>query len=413
MELEEMIDGNFFKLVDDIAEKFLKNEDGRKITVVHHNDADGICSASILKALLESLNADYRMICVEKVYPAVIKKIHEDGEGVYLYTDLGGLAAEIIERYTGENSVSFIIDHHPARKVESEKVYMLDPELAGISGVVFISASSLIYIFSRRINPEIEDYAYIALLGAVGDYHDRYGGVLGFDRVILDEAIMKKQVKIRLEGVKERYYLPFFDDYADTVSRKLTTLGAAGYLEKGYLDGIEVCFNGFTERTLEKVRRLEELKEEKFRKEIDRLRSGFNETEHIQWFSVENRFDPMGVKTIGEFCQTIKDMTFVKQDKYLIGFQNIPALIPDLGEIEWRGVKVSGRTPSQLERMVLHGKMPGLDVLIPRASERVGGHADATHKIAAATVIDIGKEPEFISAMEEAIKDETSKNSRC
>lgn len=406
--MDYIVDERFNRLIDEVAEKFLKNENGDPITVIHHNDADGICSASILKAMLEGIDTDFELICVEKVYPAVIEKIHENREGIFIYTDLGGLASHVIERYTDKDSVSFIIDHHPAKLADGERVYILDPELAGVSGDVFISASTLNYLFAKRVWPEIENYAYIALLGAVGDYHDRYGGVLGFDRYVLNEAVRTGQVTIRLEGVKEKYMIEKFGEPADVIARRLTILGAVGYLEKGYRDGVNVCFNGFNQKILDRVERLEKMKEEKFRKEIERLMDeGMNETEHIQWFSVGDRFDPMGVKTIGEFCQAIKDMTFIKSTKYIIGFQNIPPLIPDVGRIDWRGVKVSGRTPSTLERQILNGRMLGFDVLIPRASEIVGGYADATHKIAAATVIDLGKEEEFISAMEEVLKNES------
>ncbi|WP_456369438.1 DHH family phosphoesterase [Geoglobus sp.] len=407
--MDYIVDEKFNRLIDEVADRFLKKENGEQVTVIHHNDADGICSASILKAMLEGINANFELICVEKVYPAVIRKIHEGREGIFIYTDLGGLASHVIEQHTGENSVSFIIDHHPAKLTDGDRVYILDPELAGVSGDVFISASALNYLFARRVWPGIEDYAYIALLGAVGDYHDRYGGVLGFDRYVLNEAVRLGQVTIRLEGVRERYFVEGFEEYADVIARRLTILGAVGYLERGYSDGVDACFNGFSEKTLSKVERLERMKEEKFREEIERLMNeGMNETEHVQWFSVGNRFDPMGVKVIGEFCQTIKDMSFIRPTKYIIGFQNIPPVIPDVGEIDWRGVKVSGRTPSTLERQILGGKMPGFDVLIPKASEIVGGYADATHKIAAATVIDLGKEEKFVMAMEEVIRDEGS-----
>ncbi len=400
-----IVNTEFLELVDKIADNFLKKEDGEKVTVVHHNDADGICSASILKALLEDLCLDYELICIEKVYPAIVKKIHENRDGIVIYTDLGGLAAGIIEKYT--EYVSFIIDHHPAKTIESDKVFILDPELAGISGDIFISASTLNYIFAKRIDPDISRYAYIAVLGAVGDYHDRYGGVLGFDRCVLDEALEFGQVKLKMEGTKERYYIDRFEDFADNVAMKLTTLGACGYLERGYRDGIDVCFNGFTEEILNKVKRLEEMREEKFKKAIEFLKDGgLQKMKYVQWFDLKNMFDPMGVKAVGEFCQLVKDMTFIDMDKYLVGFQRIPQEIPDLGKIDWKGSKVSGRVPTQLERTILHGKALGLDYLIPKASEMVGGFADATHKVAAAAVVDVGREKDFVEAMEKVIEDE-------
>lgn len=405
-----IVDTKFLDLVDKVAEKFLKRNGREKVTVIHHNDADGICSASILKALLESLECEYELICIEKVYPAIVKKIHESRDGIFVYTDLGGLAADIIDKYT--ETAAFIIDHHPAKPIESEKVFILDPELAGISGDVFVSASTLNYIFAKRVNPDMSKYAYIAVLGAVGDYHDRYGGVLGFDRCVLDEAIEFGQVKLRFEGAKERYYIKVFDDFADNIAPKLTTLGACGYLEKGYKDAVHVCFNGFNEKILERVKKLEEMREKKFREAIDYLKNGgLQKTKNIQWFDLKDRFDPMGVKAVGEFCELIKDMMFMDMDKYIIGFQWIPPLVPDVGEIDWKGTKISGRVPTQLGRSILHGKALGLDYLIPKASEMVGGFADATHRLAAAAVVDVGKEKDFVEAMGRLIENETAKDS--
>jgi hypothetical protein len=152
------------------------------------------------------------------------------------------------------------------------------------------------------------------------------------------------------------------------------------------------------------VSELGELKEKKFKEMIERLKDGeLIQEKYTQWFHVGNFFSPMGVKTVGEFCQLVKDMSFVNDSKYLIGFQDKPKFIPDLGEIEWECVKMSGRTPPLLERRVLRGEMPGLDYLVPKASEAVGGFADATHKIAAATIIDKDKEEEFIKAFEKLV----------
>ncbi len=407
--MEYIVSERFYDEVDKAVKVFLEEEDGRKITVIHHNDADGICSAVLQKVMLEELNVEYEFICVEKVYPEIIQKIHSERHGIFIYTDLGGLASRIIAEETRDGCHTFIIDHHPARDVDGDNITILDPELAGISGDIFISASTLNYIFAQRVTEKIRDYAYVALLGAVGDYHDRYGGVLGFDRYVLGECVSLGQAEIRIEGMKERYYIKKFGEYADLFSRRLTTLGSVGYLKKGYLDGMRACFEGFDGKTMRKVEKLEEIKQKKFQREIERLSNGLNETEKVQWFSVENRFSPMGVKTIGEFCQQIKDMSFTRPLKYLIGFQDIPDVIPDLGRLNWRGVKVSARAPSTLERMILNGKVPGYDFLIPRASELVRGYADATHKIAAATVIDKGKEEDFVHAIEEVLKNEDFK----
>lgn len=287
-------------------------------------------------------------------------------------------------------------------------MFVLDPELAGVSGDIFVSASTLNYIFCRRIRQEMCEYAYLAVVGSVGDYHDRSGGVLGFDRFALDEAIHMGQVKVEIRGMKERYYIEFFGEYADEVASRLTNLGAVGYERRGYRKGVDACLQGFDEDTLKEAEELEELKTEKFREAIEYLKGGgLKQGRYVQWFHLHDMFSPMGVKVVGEFCQLIKDMTFVDENRYLIGFQNIPKEIPDLGEMDWNAVKMSGRVPTPLERKIFHGQAPGLDILVPEASEAVGGFADATHKIAAATVIDRGKEEEFVKAFERLLENKS------
>jgi single-stranded DNA-specific DHH superfamily exonuclease len=399
--MEEFLNKEFFDWVGRAAEK-IRSFEGERITVVHHNDADGICSAAILSKACEYCGFDTEFICIEKVYPSVVERIHENRDGVVIYTDLAGLAAEMIDRINAGRCHVFIIDHHPARAIESDTVFVLDPELAGISGDIFISASTLNYIFYRILaGEEARDYAYLAVLGSVGDYHDRSGGVLGFDRFALDEATDTGQVKVKVEAAKERYYVKFFDEFADVIAARLTTLGAVGYERKGYRLGIEACFNGFSEKTLSEVERLEKIRTEKFEKAIELLKDGeLKKEKYCQWFHVGDLFSPMGVKTVGEFCEQIKDMTFVDDSKYVIGFQNMPRVIPDVGEIDWNVAKMSGRVPPPLQRKILRGEMPGLDVLVPEASEAVGGFADATHKIAAATVVERGKEEAFVKAFD-------------
>jgi hypothetical protein len=316
----------------------------------------------------------------------------------------------MIDEVNAGRCTVWIIDHHPAKPIESDTVFVFNPEIFGISGDTFVSASTLNYLLSTCIHEDMRNYAYLAVIGAVGDYHDRSGGVLGFDRFALDEAVDMGQAKIKIEGHRERYFIEFFDEFADVVAQRLTTLGVVAYEKKGYAKGVKACFEGFDEKTIEEVEKLSEMRDRKFEEAIEMLRGGGLKVEkHTQWFHLEDMFSPMGVKAVGEFCQKIKDMVFVKEDRYLLGFQNCPKYIPDIGEFAWDVVKLSGRVPILLERKVLTGEAPGLDVLIPAATEVVGGVADATHRIAAATLIDRGREEEFIMAFEEAVEEELSK----
>lgn len=399
------INHEFAEKIKQMGEE-LNKYTGNKIVVVHHNDADGICSAAILLKLFESLGYEVELICIEKVHPSIVDAVHSKNEGnLIVYTDLAGLAAKMIDEVNNHRCKVWIIDHHPAKAIESDDVFVFDPELFGISGDTFVCASSLNYLIAICIKEEMKKYAYLAVAGAVGDYHDRTGGVLGFDRCALDDALLLNQATIKIKGYKERYYLNFFEEYADVVAERLTILGAVGYEERGYAKGVKACLNGFDDKTIKEVERLKKLRDEKFEEAIKMLRGGGLHIEkYTQWFHLKNSFSPMGVKAVGEFCEKIKDMTFIEEDKYILGFQNCPDRIPDIGKIDWNVVKVSARAPFPLGRKILKGEVLGFDVLIPAASEVVGGVADATHRIAAATLIEKGKEEEFIRAFEDIVE---------
>ena len=402
--MQELMNGDFLKAVKFTAEKL--KDATKNVYIVHHNDADGICSALILTIALMRKGREVERYCIEKVHPRIIEKIHEGKENdVIIYTDLGGLALDTIAKIDGERNYIFLIDHHPAVRVESRKVIELDSELLGISGDLFISASSLAYMVARGIDEKNKDLAYLAVIGSVGDYHDRYGGVLGIDRLSLEEAVRLGQAKIKIEKMRERYYIVPLKNYASDVAKAFTNLGVVGYLEKGYNIAIDCTLSGNIDDAIEKGLEYEKLKERKFKEMIEKLKNGeLKKERYVQWFHAKDEFYPMGVKAIGEFCQVTKDMSFFDDDKYIIGFQNFYDYIPDLGEIKLNAVKVSGRTPIPLERKIINGIMPGFDCLIPEASKAVNGFPDATHKVAAATLIERGKEEEFIRAFERIIE---------
>ena len=67
--------------------------------VVHHNDADGLCSGALTKAALEREGLEARLICLEKVYPEVISSIHSTCGGLVFYCDIGSSHAGMVSEY--------------------------------------------------------------------------------------------------------------------------------------------------------------------------------------------------------------------------------------------------------------------------------------------------------------------------
>jgi hypothetical protein len=152
------------------------------------------------------------------------------------------------------------------------------------------------------------------------------------------------------------------------------------------------------------LRALQEVQAGAFEKEIKRIKSGgLKRTEHIQWFQVENRFKPMGVKMIGVFCDAIKNSDFIDPKRYVAGYQIIPNEIPGFGPIAMSDVKISMRVSAFMEEEIRSGRMMGLNVLLPEATNRLGGFSDACHSLTAATTVAIGKEEALIQEMEKIL----------
>lgn len=395
----------------DDAIQAAKNWGTREVKVIHHNDADGLASAAILRTAL--LRADFqpRLLCLEKPYPQVLKKLHSGESALLIYLDFAGRSAKLVSKENAEKNLTLIMDHHVAEESTDRFVYNLDPELYGIKGDREIAGATVAYLFAKVLDSRNKDLAYLAVIGAVGDSHDRTGRLTDYNRESLLEAVDQDQVKIEKENGKENYVVPLFNNRnAREVADYITVLGSAGYYGGGPELGVQVCTRGFAEEFDREVAELKKIMESAYQKTVEKLeKEGLKETDHIQWFHVHDDFVPMGVKVIGLFCSYIRQMAFIKPDKYIAGFQNLGSQIPGLGKFDWDEVKISMRVPPKLEAKVLAGKMPSLAYVLPEATRALGGFADACHSNSAASTIARGTEEELIKRMEEIIQNLGSK----
>lgn len=384
----------------------LRGED-KNVILVHHNDSDGISSAAVLETALTRDGFNVERIPLERVHPPIIERIHDIAAGrPVVYTDLGGRAAPAICAANRDRSFTLILDHHPAEESTSEKVLCLSTEFFGLSGEKEISAATGATIFALAMNLENSDLAYLGVIGAVGDSHDRDGRLVGENRDALLDAVSQGMMEISEGDERETYFLTTFGGRIpmEPFAKSLTTLGAAGYAMGGPAVGMRACLHGPSPEYEEKLAELTSLKEERYSREFARLEKGaLSKTEHIQWFSVGTGFAPMGVKIIGEFCMDIRDEGFMTDDKYIAGFQDMPTEVPGLGTFEWDLVKVSMRVPTPLGERIVAGEMPGLNWLLPEAALKIGGSIDACHGYAAAALIPRGREGELIDMMDELL----------
>ena len=379
----------------------------QEVQIFHHNDSDGLSSGAILTRTFERAGFAIERFCLEKPYPALLQKVYEQEGAIIVFADFAGRIAPILSELNRGRNLTLILDHHVAEASTDPKVHNLDPCLYGLKGDRDISGSTTCYLFAHTLNPANVDLAHIAAIGAVGDEFFVDGCLVSENRQVTLEAVEQGKMEIRPQEVGERYYLNTDRGQVpcDEFGAYLDTLGAAGYYQNGPDMGVKVCLEGTTEDSDTMLTDLKSVQARAFEEELQRIQSGaLTRTDHIQWFKVENRFQPMGVKMIGVFCDAIKNSEHVDPSKYVAGFQIIPDEIPGFGPIGMKDVKISMRVSAQMEADIRSGKTMGLDVLLPEATNKLGGFSDACHTLTAATTVAIGQEEQLIQEMERILK---------
>ena len=383
----------------------------KTVQVFHHNDADGLTSGAILTRAFERQGLQVRRYCLEKPYPAVLQKIYEQEGGILIFADFAGRIAPMLSELNNGRNLTLILDHHVAEPSTDPKVINLDPDLFGLKGDRDISASTTCYLFAVTIDSVNRDLADIAAVGAVGDGFFVDGQLVSQNREVALEAVKQGTMEIRKHESGEQYLLTTSNDQKNCIDHGdyLDILGGAGYYQKGPDMGVRVCLQGVSAESDRMVEELKSIRTKIFSEEITRLQEGaLKMASNIQWFNVEKRFFPMGVKMIGAFCDAIKDTTLIDPKKYLAGFQIIPDEIPGFDSMKFNEVKISMRVSPYMEGEIRSGRAMGLNILLPEATDRLGGFSDACHSLTAATTVAIGKEEKLIEEMEKIIKGESN-----
>lgn len=380
------------------------------IQVFHHNDADGLSSGAILTRAFERQGYKVKRFCLEKPYPAVLKKVYEQEGKILIFADFAGRIAPMLSELNKGRNLTLILDHHVAEASTDPRVLNLDPDLFGLKGDRDISASTTCYLFALTMDAINRDMAHIAALGAVADGFFVDGKLVSQNREVALEAVRQGLMEIREHETGEVYLLasPKGQISCVELGDYLDILGGVGFYQEGPDMGVRVCLEGISPESDRMVEELKIVRTKIFDEEIARLRSGeLKKAPHIQWFHVHKRFFPMGVKMIGAFCETLRDTDLFEPGKYIAGFQIIPDEIPGFGAITFNEVKISMRVSPYMEGEIRGGRAMGLNILLPEATNRLGGFSDACHSLTAATTVAIGKEEKLIEEMEKIIQGES------
>src|SRR5574342_278157 len=233
----------------DAMEKAIREVKGspeKSVQVFHHNDADGITSGAILTCAFERQGYKVQRFCLEKPYPAVLKKVYEQEGRIIIFADFAGRIAPFISEMNHGRNLTLILDHHVAEASTDPKVHNLDPDLFGLKGDRDISGSTTCYLFAVTMDPVNHDLAPIAAVGAVADGFFVDGRLASQNRDAALEAVQQGKFEIKKVETSEQYWLKNskgeipvleFGDYLDL-------LGGVGYYHNGPDMGVKVCLEG-------------------------------------------------------------------------------------------------------------------------------------------------------------------------
>jgi hypothetical protein len=402
---------DFTAAVRRAAERFLPlARQGRlPVTLVHHNDADGMAAAAALAYALGRLDVDFRLQPVEKVHAPILEKIHAPGGDIVLYADLGGQSCHLIGGYATGNPLVIILDHHLPGGAVPGHVIHLNPELFGISGDTDASGAAVGACFARALaggcSPPASGPsdlpALLGVLGAIGDGQMPAGALSGLNRMLLEAALAAGDLQASPGG----FTIPRLGHRtAREVVDLLDLLGSVGFYAGHAATGVNFLLGKDAGEAQRVTEGLADLKASAFRREEETVRrQGLGGSRHFQWVDVKDRFKPMGVKAIGLFLEDLGARGLATADRYLIGFQHLPAEMPGLGRLDQALTKISARVPPALKAAIQQGGLPDFMTLIPGAAARVQGSADGCHRFAAAALIAQGREGDFLEALEQVL----------
>jgi single-stranded DNA-specific DHH superfamily exonuclease len=74
----------------------------KTVNIFHHNDADGLSSGAILTRAFEREGFEVRRFCLEKPYPAVLRKVYQQQGNIFIFADFAGRIAPLLSELNSD-----------------------------------------------------------------------------------------------------------------------------------------------------------------------------------------------------------------------------------------------------------------------------------------------------------------------
>ena len=183
------------------SELILSFPKSTRVRVISHYDADGITSAGIICQALHRAGYDFHSTLMRNPFTKGFERLKQEENELIIFSDMGSGQIETIESL---GCKAVILDHHQYIKTETkEDIIQINSNLCGIDGNYEACGATISYMLAKTIDDSNRDLVSLAIAGLTGD-KQYIGGIRGFNKTILDEALekgfIKKYTGIKLNG---------------------------------------------------------------------------------------------------------------------------------------------------------------------------------------------------------------------
>jgi|GEM_PF-34068 len=187
-------DGDLKRMGRDIASAAALLKDSKDVLIVTHIDADGISAGSIASTTADRLGMERETVFQKKITDETVEMVNSSERDVVWICDLG---SAYLSRFTRPSVI--ITDHHVPdpqwrRKqttLESfSDIHHINPHCYGMDGSFEACGAGMTYLLSKEVDPTNIDLAWLAVVGAVGDFQDTSESrLVGLNKSIVRDAV--------------------------------------------------------------------------------------------------------------------------------------------------------------------------------------------------------------------------------
>ncbi|MBT4257992.1 DHH family phosphoesterase [archaeon] len=223
----EEVNSTLKERIKQVANKFLKNSKNQEIQIISHFDTDGITSATIMLQSLKKLDQKFTLKIVKSLDEKFIQSLNK--EKITLFLDLASGSLNHIKN--AELKEVYIIDHHEISSEIPEEINFINPEI--FQEKQRISGAGLTYLFCKELDPTNKEFAKLAILGMIGDSHEKEIDTLNHEILDEGEIIRKKGLLIYpstrpLNRTLEYSSYPYIPEVTGNIKGVLELLREAG-----------------------------------------------------------------------------------------------------------------------------------------------------------------------------------------